>query len=210
MNTDNFFKLGVKLAAAHHNRTPSNLCLISGVVAQTQNVTDPNYGSLQRMVCKVAADVFDEAGQKDDLTYHAMSKLATAPTWYPALDVFSDAALRALGVVTKEVHDKQAHANNERTTEKAASSLLGLASRVSTAIPSSAKALAGMGAVGGGLAGGLYWLLNRDSAEDEADSEVVKAKIDYYNRLASEIKGQLKQTPANTPADIQNVVQKLV
>jgi len=64
---------------------------------------------------------------------------------------------------------------------------------------------------GGGIAGGLYWLLNRHSEEDEDEAEVVKAKIDYYNKISDEIKRQLgtkKLNPAQLAAQVQEIAER--
>lgn len=129
--------------------------------------------------------------------YTALYKTAH---WFKELDLFSDASLAALGRLYT-TYEKQA--KNERLDDivKAAKiSVPGLVSMAGESVPEVVKNLAAVGTIGGGVAGGLYWMMNRHSNEDEADSEAIKAKIDYYNNLSNEIKRQLQTAPGSAPA----------
>jgi prefoldin subunit 5 len=53
--------------------------------------------------------------------------------------------------------------------------------------------------------------LNRHSQEDEDEAEVVKAKIDYYNKISDEIKKQLgtkNVAPAQLAAQVQEIADR--
>lgn len=204
---DIFFKLGAGLAAVAHNKSAADLITISAIADSLDDPKSANYGRLQRMTCKIAAEVFDEAGKKNELLYHVFNKLASTDTWYPEMDSFSDAVFRALGVVTTEQAKEAQHAYKEDVVKCARTLLPAAITTAGEAMPDIIKRMAAVGALGGGVTGGLYWLLNRHSNEDEDKAEAIKAKIDYYNRLSSEIKGQLKAHPSNSVSDVKQVVQ---
>ena len=99
----------------------------------------------------------------------------------------------------------------EALTKEASSLLPNLVSLTGRATPEAVKIMAGAGALGGGITGGLYWLLNRHSQEDEDEAEVIKAKIDYYNRLSNEIKRQLSGKnlpPATIASKVQDILEQ--
>lgn len=208
MNTDKFFNLGVKIAALVANKTPVELAAIDGFVSAVDDNTNPNYGALQKLTCKFAADAFEEAGRKSDITYHVYDQLSKYATWYPALDTFSDAALKAIGKLSLECNKEAANNEKNEIAKQAKNLLPELISFGGESVPELVKNMASIGTLGGGLAGGLYWLLNRHSNEDEDKAEVIKAKINYYNKLSDEIKNQLQQNPNAESSDVKQIVEK--
>jgi hypothetical protein len=200
MQPEDFYNVGLKLAAALNNKTEAELVALDGFISTMQNPKVANYGALQKIACKIAADAFEEAGRKDDPVYHMYTALYKTAHWFKELDLFSDASLAALGRLYT-TYEKQA--KNERLDDivKAAKiSVPGLVAMAGESVPEVVKNLAAVGTIGGGVAGGLYWMMNRHSNEDEADSEAIKAKIDYYNNLSNEIKRQLQTAPGSAPA----------
>jgi hypothetical protein len=211
MNDSSFFNLGVKLASAARGRDPQSLVAISGLVSTIDNPKEENYGFIQKFACKVAADAFAEAGRKTEFEYHIFEKLATASTWFPEFDSYSDAVLSALGKVAMDYEQQTKEASNEAIVKEASNFLPGLIAMAGKTTPDVIKALAGAGALGGGITGGLYWLLNRHSQEDEDEAEVIKAKIDYYNKISDEIKKQLgtkKLAPAQLASQVQEIADR--
>jgi len=211
MNDSSFFNLGVKLAASARGRDPQNLVTISGLVSTIDNPKEANYGFVQKIMCKVAAHAFEEAGRKNEIEYHIFEKLAHTAMWYPELDKYSNAALSALGKIALEHEQQIKEASNEEITKQAQNLLPGLLAMAGKSTPEVIKAVAGAGALGGGVTGGLYWLLNRHAQEDEDEAEVIKAKIDYYNKISDEIKRQLrtqKLAPAQLAAQVQDIVDR--
>lgn len=209
MNEQSFFNLGVKLAAVTHNQAPENMVALDGFVSTVGNYKEQGYGNLQRMLCKIAADAFDEAGRKNDLTYHVYEKLSHTPEWYPVMDMYSDAAMVAIGKVAAE-YEKSLSTESRDVLVKTATGLLpAMLIQGGKSTPDIVKNLAGVGALGGGVAGGLYWLLNRHSNEDEDKAEAIKAKIDYYNRVSNEIKQQLALS-AGGPANVGQKVRRVM
>lgn len=211
MTDSSFFNLGVKLAAAARNRDSQNIVSLSGLTSTIDNPKEANYGFVQKFVCKVAADAFAEAGRKNEIEYHVFEKLALAPVWHPQFDAYSDAALTALGKIATEYEQQMEHASTESIVKEAASFLPNLISTAGKSTPEIVKNLAAAGALGGGITGGLYWLLNRHSQEDEDEAEVIKAKIDYYNKISDEIKRQLgtkKLAPAELAVQVQEIVNR--
>jgi hypothetical protein len=210
MTNSKFFNLGVKLAAAVNNKTDKELCAISGYLDTIGNHKEANYGALQKMVCKIASDVFDEAGRKYDFEYHFLKELSKSANWLPELDKYSDAVLMALGKVATEYEVQKGDDFKDGVVNKSASLLPKLIGMAGATTPELIKAMAAIGAAGGAATGGLYWLLNRDSQEDETESEAVKAKIDYYNRVSNEIKNQLgkqKLPPSQIADKVEEIMQ---
>jgi hypothetical protein len=211
MNDSSFFNLGVKLASTGLGRDPQSLLTISGLVSTIDNTEEANYGFLQKFTCKVAADAFAEAGRKTEIEYHIFEKLSHAPIWYPQFDTYSDAAFAALGKVATDYEQQRKDAANTQVVKQAQNLLPGLLAMAGRTTPDVVKALAGAGALGGGITGGLYWLLNRHSQEDEDEAEAVKAKIEYYNKISDEIKNQLgtkKLAPAQLAAQVQEIAER--
>jgi hypothetical protein len=211
MNDSSFFNLGVKLASVARSRDPQSLVTISGLVSTIDNPKEANYGYTQKFVCKVAADAFAESGRKSEVEYHVFDKLAGVPVWFPEFDTYSDAAFAALGKVATEYENQIKEASSEEVVKQSNNFLTGLLTTAGKATPDVVKNLAGAGAIGGGVLGGLYWLLNRHSEEDEDEAEVIKAKIDYYNKISDEIKSQLgtkKVAPAQLAAQVQEIVNR--
>jgi hypothetical protein len=209
MNDSSFFNLGAKMASIALDRDPQNLVTISGLVSAIDNPKEANYGFVQKFVCKVAADAFSEAGRKTEFEYHIFDKLANTVVWYPEFDSYSNAALSALGKVAMEYEEQIKEASNEAIVKEASNFLPGLVAMAGKSTPDVIKTLAGAGALGGSITGGLYWLLNRHSQEDEDEAEVIKAKIDYYNKISDEIKKQLG-TKNIAPAEVASQVQDIV
>lgn len=211
MNDSSFFNLGAKLASVALSRDPQSLVTIGGLVSTVDNPKEANYGFIQKFVCKVASDAFEESGRKNELEYHVFDKLANTPVWFPEFDNYSNAALAAIGKVATEHEQQIKDASNDEVVKQSNNMLAGLLASAGKATPDVVKNVAGAGAVGGGIAGGLYWLLNRHSAEDEDEAEVIKAKIDYYNKISDEIKRQLgnnKLPPAQLAAQVQEIAQR--
>lgn len=211
MTDSSFFNLGVKLAAAARNRDSHNIVSLSGLTSTIDNPKEANYGYVQKFVCKVAADAFAESGRKTEIEYHIFEKLASAPVWHPQFDNYSNAALAALGKMAIEYEQQEKEATAEAITKEASTFLPNLISMTGKSTPDIVKGLAAAGALGGGITGGLYWLLNRHSQEDEDEAEVIKAKIDYYNKISDEIKRQLgtkKVAPAELASQVQEIVNR--
>lgn len=219
MSDDIFFNLGAKIAAVNLNRNSEDLTTIASFVSTVDNVKEANYGALQKFVCKVAADSFAALGQQNELEYHIYEKLASTPVWYPELDMFSDAVFASLGKVATEHHESEKNIMNDALVKSSSikEKLMGLIQPVLGALKSTAEVtpqiiqgVALAGAAGGSALGSLYWLLNSHASEDEADAEVLKAKIDYYNKVNNEIKKQLgtrSLPPAQLAQKVEDVMQ---
>jgi len=211
MNDSSFFNLGVKMASAARGRDPQSLVTISGLLSTIDNPKEANYGFIQKFVCKVAADAFSEAGRKNEMEYHVFEKLANTTIWYPEFDSYSNAVFAALGAIATEHEQQVKEASSETVVKQAQTLLPNLISMAGKSTPDVIKGLAAAGALGGGITGGLYWLLNRHANEDEDEAEVVKAKIDYYNKISDEIKRQLGTkniAPAQLAAQIQEIADR--
>lgn len=210
-NNFDFFGLGMRLAAnAQYDKTAAEMAALSGFVSKIGDHKEPGYGNVQKILCKVAADAFDEAGRKQEFEYHLFEKLSHADTWLPELDKFSDSVTMALGTVSMEYEASYKQEEGDRLTKAARMLLPQALSAAGKSIPEGVKTLAGVGTLGGSVMGGLYWLLNRHSNEDEDKAEVVKAKINYYNRISDEIKKQLAQRGGVAPSAVAGEVKDVV
>jgi hypothetical protein len=211
MTENNFFNLGAKIAAAAQGRSAQDIVVMQGMNATVSNPRENNYGYLQKCACRIAADAFAEAGRKAEFEYHIFEKLASTPQWFPEFENYADSVFKALGAIARE-HEKRSKELQADTVVKSASTLLpNLMSITGRTTPELVKIMAGAGALGGGITGGLYWLLNRHSQEDEDQAEVIKAKIDYYNRLSNEIKRQLSNKgvpPAAIAGKVRDIVEQ--
>ena len=197
------------MAAALNNKQPKDMAAICGFVDTIGNTKEANYGHVQRMACKIAAEAFAEAGRKKEFEYHMLDSLSKSAVWYPELDQYSDAVFNVLGKLAYEYEKEKDESLKDAVVAKSASFLPGLVSSTAKLTPDAIKAMALAGAFGGTATGGLYWLLNRHAEEDEDKAEQVKAKINYYNRISNEIKNQLGKTKL-PPAAIADKVQEIM
>lgn len=188
---NSFYNLGVKLACAARGKDVNDIIVLEEMLNKVADTKAANYGYAQRMICKVASEFFAEAGLKDEYEFHLFDKLANAPQWFPEMDDFSDAAQEGIGRVALEMNEEAQTQNGDAVVKFASGILPAALSMAGRSTPEVVKTMAGAGALGGGVMGGLYWLMNRHTKEDEDEAEVIKAKIDYYNRVSGEIKRQL-------------------
>lgn len=162
---------------------------------------NPEARVFEHAVIKLAADLMAEAGRMRYLAWHvadSISKSATQ-TWPPEFSEFSDMVLGAIGrEVIREKRAAAADTDLDDGSMKVAAAkwLLSLVGRGASLTPDMMKALLGVSALGGGALGGVAWKLNRDTTQDEADLEAMRAKIDAYDRIAGDIEGQLKERMA--------------
>jgi hypothetical protein len=209
MNEKDYFTFGVKLAAISRGCSDSDLIANDTYVSEVSNSKAANYGSVQQMVCKVAANIFEQAGKQDDLLYHMYTKLASAPSWYPELESYSDAVLHTLAMY-KKAEATEAYTEYKDNLVKAADlkSWLGKATALfGAAAPETLKGITMLSILTGGLGGGLGWTLGRHTLEDDTENEAIKTKVDYYNRLANEIKRNLKGHSRDTPSAIKQQIE---
>lgn len=210
MTNSSHYEFGKKIAAAMFNVDPRDLPFYEGQAEAIADTRDPGYGNLQRVMCKAAARAFEEAGRVDEFDYHLMVKLAEAQQWYPELDQYSDAVIKAFGRASEEMKMAAEVTRNETMLKVAGGlggALLGGAAKIT---PDVIKSIATLGVGGGALAGSLYWLLNRDSTADETDIEAMKTKRDYYKKLTGDIQSELSARPGASVNDVRNTVQDII
>ncbi len=210
MNLEKFKALGVATKAAAYGFTPGDIVCLDAYNTATKNMHSADYGKMQKMACLTAAKVFEHAGLVNDRFYHVFSKLASYPAWHEELDVFSDSVLEALGFFKKA--DEALQMENQKddyvksANMSALKKLLGIGATVT---PEVVKAIAAAGVMTGGLGGGLAWLLNRHTNEDDVENELLADKIDYYNSLSKEIKNRLKSKVNESPTQIKKEVENI-
>lgn len=209
-DTDQYFNLGIKLGAAAGGITPDQLPTLCGVVEESENVNNVNYGNLQRVVCKHAAVAFEKSGQQNDWCYHLFTKLAESRDWYPELDGFSDAVICAMGKVHQEGIAQEIEKAGDEIVKRASGFVGTLPGKAVALAPDALKTFAGLGVLGGAGLGSLYWLLNRHGQEDDTKNEELKAKIDYYNKLTNEVKAELQNNPPASTRDIKSTIENFL
>lgn len=211
MNSDSeFFNLGVKLGAFNQGVDASDLPTVEGLVRTIEDPSEPGYGDLQRLMCKYAAQAFEEAGKGDTWACQFFHSLSKAANWYPELEMFSDAVIKAAGTVYKEALIDQADRTGDSIVKNAAGFLPNAAGKAVAMAPGALKAFAGAGVAGGAGLGALWWLMNRHSQEDENSIEALKAKLDFYDKLTNEIQNEVKSTGPGSTGDVRDVVQDLI
>lgn len=152
--------LGAYAALIAAGEDPRSLEKLATTASQDSTYNHTVY----RPVLKAAAEVFERLGDNDTIaTAYRMAVQDTekAAAWGPVHDELVMCFTDAL-----------------RATEKTAASLMEAAVQYP---------MAGVAATGASL-GSLYWLLNRESSQDDADAERVRALRDYYRDLASDTK----------------------
>lgn len=210
MNEKDYFTLGVKLAAISRGCSDSDLIANDTYVNEVSNSKADNYGAVQQMVCKIAANIFEQAGKQDDLVYHVYTKLASTSSWYPELEPYSDAVLCMLATTKKaEAYNSYTQYKDDLVKAAGLKSFIGKAIGGASALaPDAIKALAALAIGAGGLGGGLAWTLGRHTLEDDTKNEAIKTKIDYYNNLANEIKRNLKGHTSDAPTAIKHQIEE--
>lgn len=205
-----FFNLGVQLAAHNYKKSAKEILSLASFNDELNNPRNTEFGCIQKIACKIAASVFDETGRKNEFIYHVFDKLASTKSWDKSFNVFSDAVFIAVGKVANETAEQVKTLTIDSQVKCATSLVTNALAAGSKTIPEVSKNVAGASVLGGGLLGSIYWLLNRHANEDETNSEVIKAKIKNYNRLANEIKSQLHSNPDADTEEVKEMVQNSI
>lgn len=205
-----FFTLGLSIAASARGVAVEDVLKKKASTDTVANHKVAGYGSIQRLVCKYAAEAFKESGKMTSFPYHMYEKLARTQNWYPALDDWYDAAVTALGKVHGEIRKEAAEAVRDSIYKYA-----GIGSSVMAGLgkitPEVWKTLLAAGSLGGVTGGATAWLANRSIEEDEPKLQAMKEKIKYYNQLSDEIESQLssRSVPA-TRDEVEEVVNNII
>ena len=177
---DAAFELGGSIAALRMGVSTRAVPFLKAASDAIENPNTPGYGMRQRVVCRLIAGIYKEAGEMDQLGFHLYDKLSSA-NWVPELDRYYDIALRGLAA---------------GGIDKMASALPGiLASGVGKGValtPDIVKTMIGAGIGTGAAAGSLYWLANRDTEEDDAKVEALRAKIRHYRQITKNISADIQ------------------
>lgn len=204
------FILGMKLAAAAKGISSDDLLQKKAYVETVSNPRVEGYGSIQRLVCKYAAEAYAESGKMDNFSYHVFEKLASARPWWPELDPYYEAAVTAIGRVHSQLGKEAAEKHND-TMLKEAAMFRNLAGGIGKVSPGLMKAVLAGGALTGTIGGSLSWMANRGVSQDASKIEAMKAKIKYYNQLSSEIENELKaRGNPDDREEVEDVVEDII
>lgn len=194
-----FFDLGKSIAVFGAGFDKKAFNTNVGMVSALSDHEHPHYGKFQKCVCKYAANAFREAGNMVSFEYELFKKASETPTWYPELDRFSDAVLRALGTTVKQARAERSDNIKAAIVKSAApnpAAILPMIMRTGTKwTPDVLKNLAAFGIGGGAVAGSLSWIMNRHANEDESNIEAMDAKRRYYKTLANQIRNEIGTEP---------------
>lgn len=146
---------------------------------------------VKRMLCKMACAMYDACGKTTYFQRHFYDVLSKEASWDPSNDEHVGAIFYALGKVIPELEQESAQTKSAGLVSKGM--LANLVGRGVAATPEMIKTMAALGVGTGVGVGGLSWYLNRDSKEDEDDLEVMRSRIDNYNRITGELTSQLKR-----------------
>lgn len=209
MNLEKFRALGVTIKSAEYGFTPGDMVCLDAYGTATKNMHSEDYGKVQKMACYAAARIFENAGLVNDRFYHVFTKLATYPAWHDELDVFSDSVLESLGLFKKAEEFLEKENKNDMHVKSAMTQLKKILGIGAAITPEMLHAVAAASALTGTAGGGILWLLNRHSSEDDVKNEMLSDKIDYYNNLSKEIKNRLKSKVNASPSDIKKEVEEV-
>lgn len=176
------------MACVRHELPLKEAIVVKAAAATTATYED---ATANRLMCKIAADIFELAGAATSPERILFLKLASAPEWKQGYNQFSDAVYDVVGDLwrTRQAYDR------EMISKQAAMGALatGLARLGLAAGPSIIQTLPLMGVGAGAGAGALWWLANRHAEADDADNTALKAKVDYYKALSGDISAQLSR-----------------
>ena len=182
------------MACLEHGIPPATYHFHQALVENLEDPWSENYGSLEKLGCHVAAEMFKEAGLEISPEFCLYDQLRKVANWNPFFDQYAQPVFDA--VCRESIYARLADAEVEEGVKRAAvNGVLSVIGRALTSTPT-----IGGGALAGAGLGSLYWALNRHATEDDDKNEALKAKIKLYRRITSEIAEDLKRNAA-VPAD---------
>ena len=169
---------------------------IKAAVRHLDARNNPDARIFEQAVIKMAAVIMKEAGRMDTLSYHLADQIIKNATvhWPPEFSEFAGMVMQAVGRESL----RQKHADTGELTQrdiKAAAAKWLMGATVGKGVsmtPELIEGLLGLSALTGGAMGGLAWKLNRDTDEDDAKLEGMKARIDTYDRITNDVERNLK------------------
>lgn len=205
-----YYNLGLAIGAAAHGVSTEEVMFKKASVDHIEDHRQTSYGSVQRLICKYAAEAYKESGQMEKFAYHVFDKLAVARPWWPEYDDYYSAAMQAIGSVHTTIRKEAAEVHQDDVL-KSAGVITNVAGGVGKVTPGVLKSMLAGGAVAGVLGGSLGWLANRGVQQDEPKLEAMKNRINYYNQLTEEIESELanRGTPA-TPEEVEDIVNDII
>lgn len=204
------FEAGKKLATASYGVDDNTTAFCEGVVSELNNPDNTDYGKFQKLMCKYAAHAYSEVGRQGCFEYQLFKAASEIDDWYPELDRFSDPVIHALGSVLNQAEDERNFNVREQIKEAAVAAWApALAGGAVKNTPDLVKSVAGLGVLGGGLMGGLSWLLHRHMNSDQTDVTAIEAKRRYYEKLTKEIENELGDGPVDEE-DIEQAIHDVI
>ena len=144
---------------------------------------------MSRLICKLAASMYEAAGKTEQFQYHFYDQLSKTANWDPAFDEFVEPVVTALDSVVGQMQTEETEKRASWIAPAATMELVGQGAAMS---PAMLKWLAAAGIGTGAAVGSLGWFANRDVNEDDADLEAMQARTKNYNRITKEISDALR------------------
>lgn len=186
-----FYKLGHAIGFIRNNVKADDVETIMARENTFKDLNKSQFGVLQKVTCKMAADMYAFTGQKNTLEFHLFDKLANAKKWHESLDPYVDTVNEVIGKHLKR---------NEFDINQTIKNSTGLAQLLPAIVrggaqmsPNMLSALMGTAALTGAAGGALTWHANRHANEDSNKNEQLKQQIEYYKMLNEDISNELKQ-----------------
>lgn len=159
------FEFGKLLGGATVGLDRSEVNHLDGYVAA---IDSPVGEGAKRDMCKLAAMAFEMDGAEKSAHAILFRNLSEAPEWYPEFDQFTDCVASAIAKQASPLVPAAAMAANDKV-----GGLL-------------AKLLA-LGTLGGIGAGGLGFLMARDSRQTSAENAAILEKVRAYRQLRRDL-----------------------
>lgn len=158
-----------------------------------------------RMVCKLAAALYEAAGKTAQFQYHLYDKLSKEANWHPSYNEFVEPVVESLAHVIGEMEQEELTKRAGLLTPYVAGEVAGHGLALSPAVM---KWLAAAGIGTGAAVGGLGWYANRDINEDETDLEAMQARSKNYQRITKEISDALR-SKGKLPVtrDVEDIIE---
>ena len=172
--TNPFFEFGVNLEASRLGLDRPTLIRRR---AQAEVMDGPEGVPFRRELCKIAAAAFDAAGDSTNPKAILFRNLASSDEWYSTYNRFTDPVLKALSKQAGILLPAAA-----ATHDKMGGGVL--------------KNLIALGVLGGGTAGSLAFLLNRNANQSSAENAQLLEKIRAYKELKRDIEEDMDSSGA--------------
>jgi hypothetical protein len=185
------FNFGVRLACINAGLPHKDLEFHKAASAALEDSAHPHYGVFDRVVCKLAAELYEQAGKAGCFEHCLYNGLSKAASWYPEFSDFTEPVFAVLGRdLNIRLHMQDLAEARVKEASAGALGAYALSKGLSWS-PSLVEWLLGAGVAGGAGVGAASWALNRGATTDDADLQELKNRRDHYTKLTGQISDEL-------------------